>query len=619
MRRKLYFNNRIYRNDALTWYRRELKHVCYNEHGEAVCVPAPDAEEGKGAEPLLRLETRGGKGKISNAGYDEGMCVFTQLPANRDVTFRAVLRVSAGAPAEALTLQEGAGIFLRDTMEPDRGTGYPYSNMAFAGYYHGGWTGFVRSGIAESIEQVQIDCRTVTVSLREAEQTGFVEVTLGRTGGAVQVRIRRAPGEDTSPGTDILDLSLPVPEDFLQKRENGCLYLGFFASSLCRLEARKDGTGVVFRRRKLSAKAPRTAHAAPERRPAPPEAESAQPRFGSDRIVAAPDGRPGGAGTDAEPLDIRTAVSRCGAGQSVALLPGRYRIEGDLILPERSAEEPGTKRLFCEAPECAVLDFGDRTQGLVLRGSGWEIERVAVVHGYGFWIEGKGNRIRNCAAAFNLETGFQIRSLDADPARWPSDNEVTDCVSFCNMDESEHNADGFACKVAAGSGNVFRRCRAFLNSDDGFDLFSKNRATGAVVLEDCRSWMNGYRLSDGRLQPTKGNGNGFKLGGSGQRVPHRAIGCEAIGNRSNGFTSNSNPWMHLERCSSGNNGSKNYQYYYTSPFAAVEKEFVACDACDAPGFDRLEWLGKRLETEELWQELQEENGSTKKARTFSTR
>ncbi|MEZ4826240.1 MAG: hypothetical protein R3C61_08085 [Bacteroidia bacterium] len=52
------------------------------------------------------------------------------------------------------------------------------------------------------------------------------------------------------------------------------------------------------------------------------------------------------------------------------------------------------------------------------------------------------------------------------------------------------NTDGFGCHPNPGSpGNVFRGCRAWFNSDDGFDII---RADESVVFENCWAFYNGF-------------------------------------------------------------------------------------------------------------------------------
>jgi hypothetical protein len=102
---------------------------------------------------------------------------------------------------------------------------------------------------------------------------------------------------------------------------------------------------------------------------------------------------------------------------------------------------------------------------------------------------------------------------------------------------SAGNIDGFGCH-SSGSGNTFRGCRSWNNSDDGFDCIN---AAASVTFDHCWAYNNG---SNG------GNGNGFKVGGWGSQpqnqipnpVPvHTVKYCLSASNHSNGFYANHQP------------------------------------------------------------------------------
>ena len=133
------------------------------------------------------------------------------------------------------------------------------------------------------------------------------------------------------------------------------------------------------------------------------------------------------------------------------------------------------------------------------------------------------------------------------------------------------NADGFADKQFEGAGNTYIGCRAWNNSDDGWDFFQRV-STSQTVLEGCICYANGPasydmrnhpryetdkawldRFKDGRWvidadgndvyvtwaeYPNMGNGNGFKLGGG--NTVHNAIvlHCLAVANTIKGFDQN---------------------------------------------------------------------------------
>jgi hypothetical protein len=127
-----------------------------------------------------------------------------------------------------------------------------------------------------------------------------------------------------------------------------------------------------------------------------------------------------------------------------------------------------------------------------------------------------------------------------------SGNLFLNCDAYNNHDFTSEdgkggNVDGFGCHPTKGStGNVFRGCRAWFNSDDGFDCINSFET---VTFESCWAFNNGLSAKGEKL----GDGNGFKVGGYGtspvERLPnpiprHVVRGCVAVGNRANGFYAN---------------------------------------------------------------------------------
>ena len=126
--------------------------------------------------------------------------------------------------------------------------------------------------------------------------------------------------------------------------------------------------------------------------------------------------------------------------------------------------------------------------------------------------DGGGHIFLNCDAHDNY-----------DPLGWQGDGE---------------NADGFGAhyqKPGEGDTTKFIGCRAWWNSDDGFDFINQEFP---VVLENCYAMGNGY--SDyGLGNPKNGNGHGIKMGEStlgGGR--HTIKFCAAWKNKSTGFYAN---------------------------------------------------------------------------------
>ncbi len=127
------------------------------------------------------------------------------------------------------------------------------------------------------------------------------------------------------------------------------------------------------------------------------------------------------------------------------------------------------------------------------------------------------------------------------------DNVVLNCDSHDNFDQLTSNgagesADGFGAHTSAtgGAGNVFRGCRAWWNTDDGYDCITNKEV---AIFENCWAWLNGYKPG---TVTAIGNGNGFKLGGYGMppsgapASPPQNIArkCLSFLNRSAGFYQN---------------------------------------------------------------------------------
>jgi len=127
-----------------------------------------------------------------------------------------------------------------------------------------------------------------------------------------------------------------------------------------------------------------------------------------------------------------------------------------------------------------------------------------------------------------------------------SNNLFLNCDAYRNWDYTSEdgkggNTDGFGCHPRKGAiNNVFRGCRAWFNSDDGYDCIN---SAESVTFENCWSFYNGYSPTFASL----GDGNGFKAGGYGNtpvdRLPspipsHTVKFCLAVRNKANGFYSN---------------------------------------------------------------------------------
>lgn len=252
-----------------------------------------------------------------------------------------------------------------------------------------------------------------------------------------------------------------------------------------------------------------------------------------------------GAGTSfSAPMSLSAALAKVGAGQMVLLKPGTYAIpytagaKNGFVLSKAGS---ASARIYLVAANCgrAVLDFGfpagtwlQNAFGLSVTGSYWYLKGIAVTRaGYhGAYVTGNGNTFENTAFYDNRNTGLEIN-------KGGSNTLVLNSDAWRNADINKNGgmADGFAAKQTQGSGNRFVGCRAWENSDDGYDTFDSPEA---VVIEQSWAFRNG--INHWNLNPFEGNGNGFKLGGNKALQRNRIVQSVAFGHPNKGFDQNSN-------------------------------------------------------------------------------
>lgn len=305
----------------------------------------------------------------------------------------------------------------------------------------------------------------------------------------------------------------------------------------------------------------------------------------SDReeVYISPEGRPEGLGTREDPVDIYTAVQVPQPGQKLYLLEGTYHLDRPVIL-HRGINGTQSQRISLLAAPGActrpVLDFGRKSQGLILAGDYWHLKFFAVTGTAscqrGMLVAGSHNIVEMLHIYKNGNTGLQIsRLLDCDErSEWPSQNLILNCTSYLNTDPGHEDSDGFAAKITNGEGNVFEGCISAYNADDGFDLFAKLESgpIGSVLLRGCMAFKNGYLLDEQGREYSVGHGNGFKLGGSSLRGRHRLERSVAFANGEKGIDCNSCPDISVYDSIAFNNVSHNVAFFTSE---AADTDFCA--------------------------------------------
>lgn len=265
---------------------------------------------------------------------------------------------------------------------------------------------------------------------------------------------------------------------------------------------------------------------------------------------------------------LSKAQSLVQAGDTVFIRGGTYKITEEEIMKyysiwayvfDMSKSGTGSKRIcyWGYQDERPVFDLSDikpaekRVIVFYVSGSylhfknfeivGTQVTIVGHTQSECFRNEGGNNNIYEHIAMYDgMAIGFYLTK--------GSNNLVLNCDAYNNFDSVSDggkggNVDGFGGhpNSTGSTGNVFRGCRAWYNSDDGFDLIN---AHASYIIENCWSFYNGYRPNS---FTSAGDGAGFKSGGYGMsdspKVPavipnHVVRFCLAYYNKNQGFYAN---------------------------------------------------------------------------------
>ena len=284
-----------------------------------------------------------------------------------------------------------------------------------------------------------------------------------------------------------------------------------------------------------------------------------------EEIWCAPDGDDAIAdGSQERPFfDLQKAIAIAQPGDRIWMKAGTYVYDKRININDTNGEPDKMIELFGKDGQ-AVLDFSGMPyhshsnnpyQGVRLTSSYWHFKNIDITNASdnGLLIErnkptggsasdiinrtqdAHDNIIELCNFYRNGDTGLQMKNLAAN-------NKVINCDSYLNCDEGEGDADGFAPKLSVGDNNYFYGCRAWANSDDGWDVFYKKEGgfgdNMTIVIENYISYKNGF-LDLQTIAPD-GNGNGYKCGSNQGAMNVYMNRCLAIHNKAKGFDQNHN-------------------------------------------------------------------------------
>ena len=272
-------------------------------------------------------------------------------------------------------------------------------------------------------------------------------------------------------------------------------------------------------------------------------------------------------GTFAQPwLTIQYGVTQISAGGTLYVRAGTYSPTGTsgsgdggtnycgVSISSKNGSAGNEYKIYNYPGETVVLDGGNITNASARSGfllnncSYWHIKGITVqnvtqysgsYYSHGFQTAG-GHHIlfENCVATDIGGCGYKTRT--------PSGDEINflNCDAHDNYDDQSggFDADGFDVGFNL-DGHIIRftGCRAWNNSDDGFDMFNGSEYgphTGIYYLTNCWAWHQGYNYGG---STTTGDGCGFKYGLEDvySATPKRfTYNCIAYDNRVAGFNNN---------------------------------------------------------------------------------
>ncbi|WP_426514067.1 right-handed parallel beta-helix repeat-containing protein [Dactylosporangium sp. McL0621] len=317
-------------------------------------------------------------------------------------------------------------------------------------------------------------------------------------------------------------------------------------------------------------------------------------------LYVAPNGSDANAGTLAAPLaTIQKAVGLVTAGGTIAMRGGTYALTTNVqITRSGTASAPITLTAYNGEKVTVDGEALGYTPGAVgstipsgqrgaihMEASYWRIAGLEIVHGpYAVYCNNcNNNTFERLSTHDNYETGFQLQGTSAN-------NQILNLDSYNNRDPRKNgeSADGLGIKEGSGTGNVVRGARLWNNIDDGLDLWM---FTSPVTIQNTIAYGNGYNRWN--IPNFSGDGNGFKLGGSGGTGPaanHSVTNSFSFANAAHGFTDNGNTGtITVSRDTAWNNAKTGFDFdggstsKLTANLAVGNKTTVALGKSTASG------------------------------------
>jgi len=302
--------------------------------------------------------------------------------------------------------------------------------------------------------------------------------------------------------------------------------------------------------------------------------------FGAEYYVS-PSGSDTNAGSQAAPFaTLQKANNTASAGDTIWMRGGTYNCTSQITLSKSGTSDTKRTKIWAYAGEVPVLDFSSYSlasstsdkPAITVSGSwmhlkGLEIGPAKVgssgSHSYSL-LRTSTSASNNTFELLNIHHGFGPGLFINTGS---GGNLILNCDSHDNYDKDGsqgdgENGDGFGVHYqASGPSTIIRGCRAWWNSDDGYDFISQEVP---VTIENSYAFGGGY-INAGA--GTAGNGNGFKVGSSKTGIRHIVRNNVAWGNRASGFYAN--------HSAGGNTWDNNTSYDNGTQFNLLASSFDA--------------------------------------------
>jgi hypothetical protein len=305
-------------------------------------------------------------------------------------------------------------------------------------------------------------------------------------------------------------------------------------------------------------------------------------RASAGEYYVSPTGSDSNPGTQASPFaTLQKANNSASAGDTIWMRAGTYNTTGQITLSKSGTSDTNRTKIWAYAGEVPVLDFsnyglassGSDNPAITVTGSWMHLKGLEIANGkvgssgsHSYSMLRTKNASNNTFELLNIHHGFGP-GLFIDTGN--GGNLIVNCDSHDNYDKDGsqgdgQNGDGFGVHYqTSGPSTIIHGCRTWVTSDDGYDFIYQEVP---VTIENSWAIQAGY-ANGGSTSPSSGNGNGFKIGSSGNGIRHIVRNNVAWKNKAAGFYAN--------HSSGGNTWYNNTSYNNGTQYNMLASSFAA--------------------------------------------